>query len=495
MGTQQRARRVIPAVLVLTLVLKSQSGVPASGAGAADLAPSLAMSPCHIDGLAEEIRCGTLQVFEDRDRAAGRIIPIHVALLPALSRRAQPDPLFVMAGGPGQGARDLAPAAARFFRVIRQQRDIVLVDLRGTGASHPLTCGTSLDEVAQLGEADWAKMAVDCAAEIDADPRLYTHGPALADLNDVRQRLGYHRVNLWRGSWGTRASLLFALRYPDATRTVTLDGAAALTLAFPRTASADAQRALGRLLARCAADGDCQRAFPDPHGLLRRFLDRFADGPVTVSLRHPRTHEPVRVALSLGVATDILRGALYAPRDAAIVLQLIQQSGNGDMAPLVAQSLRTASTTVDSMNLGATLAVLCSEDLPRRAADDFAADAAGSIFGTTYADAWQHRCGAWSAGPALGEAATATSRVPALILSGGADPITPPRAGDQMAAHFPRHRHVVVPEAAHNTSFSGCVPRLIAAFLATGHADDLDDGCVSRVTAQPFVLSSSGSRP
>jgi pimeloyl-ACP methyl ester carboxylesterase len=255
-------------------------------------ASTLRLSPCHVDSLTEEIFCGVHEVFEDRDRDSGRRIPLHVAVLPALRPDAEPDPLFLMAGGPGQGARELSPAAARDFRAGRRRRDTVLADLRGTGASAPLACGPSGDEIAALEEPDVARVARDCASAIDTAPRFYTHRHSLADLNEVRARLGYARINLWGGSWGTRASLLFALRYPDVTRTVVLDGAAALTMEFPRSASADAQAALDRVLDRCAADVECRKAFPAPRADLERFRQRFHDGTTIITIRHPRTHRP-----------------------------------------------------------------------------------------------------------------------------------------------------------------------------------------------------------
>jgi pimeloyl-ACP methyl ester carboxylesterase len=492
---KRRVSHLLLPILALAASIESVSLGPLPLAAQAPAAAGLELSPCHIDGLAEEILCGTHTVFEDRDRSAGRTIPIHVAVLPSLRRPAEADPLFLMHGGPGQGARALAQTAARFFRGVRRQRDIVLVDLRGTGKSSPLACDTSGDEIAALEDADFARMARDCAAMLDADPRLYTHHNSLADLDEIRQRLGYQRINLWGGSWGTRASLLYALRYPESTRSVVLDGAAALTMEFPRFASPDAQAALDRLVERCAADADCHQTFPDARAEIDRFLARFTNGQVTVALRHPRTHTPETVTLSMGLAADALRGALYTPRDAASVLHLVRQAANGDFAPLLAQFMRTSSVTTDDMALGATFSVLCSEDLPRVAGGDVSGPARGSIFGTTYADIWTIRCAAWKAGPALDEPAGATSQVPALILSGGDDPVTPPRAGELMAKHFTNARHIVVPRAAHNTSFSGCVPDLIARFIADAGGEALDPACVNDIVGWPFVLSTSGSRP
>jgi pimeloyl-ACP methyl ester carboxylesterase len=488
-------RWLVAAAAVGMTTVESVTLSPLATASAEPPLSSISLTPCHIDLLAEQVLCGVHQVFVDREHNRGARVPIHIAVLPALRRRVEPDPLVLMAGGPGQGARGLAPAAARYFREIRRHRHIVLVDLRGTGQSGPLRCGAPGDEIAFLEEEDASALARQCLEEIDGDPRFYTHRESLADLNEVRAALGYDRINLWGGSWGTRAALLFALRYPEATRTVILDGAVALTLGFPRTASADAQAALVRLIDRCREDAECRTAFPDPQAEIDRFLRRFSAGAVTATIRHPRTHALESVTLSRGVATDIIRGALYTPRDASAVLYLIKQAAENDIAPLLAQLVRTASVTTDDMALGATMSVLCSEDLPSAATIDFAAEAAGSVFGTTYADVWRARCAAWRAGPPLGEPVTMTSEAPALILSGGHDPVTPPRAGELMARHFPRHRHVVVPNAAHNASFSGCVPRLIAAFLADGHGDGLDEACTRRVEWPPFVVGTAGTHP
>ena len=491
-----RFRRWLAAVAVAGMTtVESVSLSPLPAASAEPQRSSISLAPCHIDLLAEQVLCGVHEVFADRERNSGARVPIHVAVLPALRRRIEPDPLFLMAGGPGQGARGLAPLAARHFREIRRHRDIVLVDLRGTGASSPLQCGAPGDEVALVKEEDAAALARQCLQEIAGDPRFYTHRESLADLNEVRAALGYRRINLWGGSWGTRAALLFALRYPEATRTVILDGAVALGMGFPKTASADAQAALDRLIARCREDASCRTTFPDPRAEIDRFFQRFSGGKAAFTIRHPRTHAPASGTLSQGVAADIIRGALYTPRDAAAVLYLIRQAADGDFAPLLAQMVRTASATTDDMALGATMAVLCSEDVPSVTAIDFAAEAAGSVFGTTYADVWRARCAAWRAGPPLPESATVTSQVPALILSGGADPVTPPRAGELMTQHFTRHRHVVVPNAAHNASFSGCVPRLIATFLADGLGDGLDAACTGRVAWPAFVEGTAGAQP
>jgi pimeloyl-ACP methyl ester carboxylesterase len=457
--------------------------------------PGLALAPCHLDGLAEGVLCGVHQVFENRATNTGRQIDIHVAVLPALRRGTEPDPLLVFAGGPGQGARGFAAVAARFFRAIRRHRDIVLIDLRGTGASSPLKCPKAGDEIDELDTAGPRAAIAACLATLPGDPRFYTHQESLADVDDIRQRLGIERVNLWGGSWGTRAALLYAARFPNAVRSAVLDGAVPLDLDFPQTASADAQRALTLLLDTCRSHQDCRQRFPDPEGDLAAIDRQLQGGPVRASIRHPRTGKPASIDLTRDVAFDILRGALYVPRDAAAVLPIVQAAARGDWGPLVTQFLRTASVSTDDMALGATLSVLCSEDLPLSDGVDFGAGARGSLFGTGYANVWRERCQLWPRGAPLSVDRHVRVDAPALILSGLHDPVTPPRTGEAMARHFVRSWHVVVPAAAHNASFTGCVPELIEQFIADGHGDGLDTACVTSAAWPPIAMTTAGTLP
>jgi pimeloyl-ACP methyl ester carboxylesterase len=383
---------------------------------------------------------------------------------------------------------------AQSLRLVRRVRDIVFVDLRGTGASSPLKCLDLEDELSALGQGrdvflgDGAR----CAAELDADPRFYTHRSALADLDEIRARLGYVQINLWGGSWGTRAALIYALGYPTAVRRVILDGAVGFDLAFPRTVATEAQRALDLLIERCASDSACDNAFPDAAESLRALLARLEAKPVTLRLPHPRTGEPADVTLTRDVVAEIVRVALYTPGDAARVLQLVHAAAAGNYAPLAAQHVHSAGFSTDTMALGATMAVLCSEDLPATADADFDADSHGTFVGPAYADGWAARCRDWPAGDAIAVDQSATSNAPALILSGANDPITPPTAGEGIARWFPSHEHVVVPGAAHNTSFNGCVPDVIARFL---DGAPIDASCVTDLTMPAIVTNFTGGRP
>jgi pimeloyl-ACP methyl ester carboxylesterase len=454
--------------------------------------PPLELKPCHIDRLPEEILCGVHTVFEDRQAGTGAQIPIHVAVLPPLRRAIEPDPLFILSGGPGQGARLLAVAAARYFKQVRRTRAIVLVDLRGTGSSGALKCLDATDELSRLDQgADvYLGSGAACLAELGGDPRHYTHTDALADLDEIRRQLGYTRVNLWGGSWGTRAALLYALTYPDAVRSVVLDGAVALNLDFPNPVATNAQRAMDLLVERCAADAACARAFPDPHAELRRVLDSLTPAR-RVTIRHPRTGADATLVVSRDTVAELARVALYTTTDAARLFQTIRHAAHGDFGPLAAQYVQSARTSTDDMALGATMAILCSEDLQVPHQTIVRDETTATFVGDSYADAWRRRCRGWPVGPPIAFDRAAASAAHALILSGLNDPVTPPSAGEAMARHFTNATHIVVPGAAHNASFTGCVPKLIASFLESRLEPD-DVACVKDVPLPPIVANDAG---
>lgn len=460
-------------------------------AGCAAPLGRLPLTPCHLDGLSEEVLCGTERVPEDRAVPQGATIDIHVAVLPALRREAAPDPLFILAGGPGQGARSYAPVVARAFADVRRTRDIVLVDLRGTGASNPLRCPEDPDPLTPLiTPLDHARDAARCLAHLDPDPRLYTHVHALADLDQVRARLGYDDVNLWGGSWGTRSALLYALAYPASVRRVVLDGAVPLSQHFPEAVVPLTERAWSLLVDSCLADAGCRQTHSTIRADVARVLAQLRGAPARVAVDHPITGKRVQATLTADGVSEMMRSAMYTPADATRLFQAVTHAANGDFGPLLAQALRVAASSTDTMAAGQTMSILCSEDVPApghlRQVDQT------STLGSGYVDAWVARCAAWPRGDRVAVEDDATSRAPALILSGHHDPVTPPGSGEAMGRHFPSHRHLVVPGAAHNTSFRGCVPKLIAEFLDGADPAALDSACVERSQWPGFVLRDTG---
>src|SRR5262245_51021019 len=170
--------------------------------------PAIALADCRLPGVDVAARCAELEVWEDRAAKSGRRISLHVAIVPARVRSKEPDPVFVIAGGPGQGAISLASQVMPLFTRLNDTRDVVFLDQRGTGKSNPLNCEDNTQPMQALFEdALPERLVVRCLAQLQGDPRQYTTPVAIADMEEVRAALGYPRLNLWAGSYGTRVAL------------------------------------------------------------------------------------------------------------------------------------------------------------------------------------------------------------------------------------------------------------------------------------------------
>jgi len=213
------------------------------------------LKPCTGDDTPVDAYCGSLSVYENRATKQGRQIDLNIVVLPALRADAEPDPLVFLAGGPGQGAAKMAKTVREMYRQVLTDRDIVLVDQRGTGKSNPLNCEQEDDSLKafELTDADAVAMVKKCMAGYDADLTQYTTTIAMDDLDDVRAFLGYEKINIYGGSYGTRAGLVYLRQHGDRVRTAVLDGVAPTNMRLPLFFPRDLQRALDLLVADCAA--------------------------------------------------------------------------------------------------------------------------------------------------------------------------------------------------------------------------------------------------
>jgi pimeloyl-ACP methyl ester carboxylesterase len=480
---------------VLVAVAGCQSGEPTPRP------PSLALAPCPPADNIEDGLCGTWDVFEDRDAGTGRRIALRVVVLPALSNDTAPDPLFILAGGPGQAASELTEVVRVPFRQVNRARDLVFVDQRGTGESNPLTCelgGDAPDDTLLLDpmsdELLRARVLEElraCVASLDADPRFYTTPLAMDDLDEVRQALGYDTINLWGGSYGTRAGLVYLRRHPDRVRTAILDGVAPVAMKLPLYMGMDAARALDLLLEDCAADAGCNAAYPDLTEELQTLLETLEQGPVRQTLAHPRTGRPTEVVVSRTSLASSVRAPLYSP-DLAVVLPLaISSAARGDYGPLSAMGVGFAGDA--SLYTGMFLSVVCSEDVPAITVSDRALAEAEPLFGTSLLDSFAALCGAWPRGALpVGYDEPIASDRPVLLLSGLLDPVTPPRWAESVEGPLVNATHITVPGVGHGTMGAGCVPDLMAEFIEQGSAETLDVDCVDRIQRPRFFDSTLG---
>jgi pimeloyl-ACP methyl ester carboxylesterase len=479
----------------LRILLAVLSLVAAAACREAPPPRALVLSPCTLSGVDGETLCARYRVFENRAAGSGRTLDLHVVVLPALARPAVPDPVFLLAGGPGQSITKAAPALP-FLSRLRRQRDIVLVDQRGTGESGPLRCDQPDDPAAGLPTTDEPpsrQEIEECLAGLDADPRFYTTDLAMADLDDVRRALGYERVNLWGGSYGTRAALVYMKMFPDRVRSAVLDGVAPYANRLPAYFPRDADRALQILLADCAAAGECASAFPDLEAVLRRVHARLSASPARVTLREPLTGRYKQATVSAQTLMATIHGALYYSEIAAMIPFMVRQADAGDFGPL--EAIRSAGASKEfarSMSVGLFLSVVCAEDAPFVAPVELQSPSLFSAHSRRIVEA----CRFWPRGTVPGDLREPViSEIPTLLLSGALDPVTPPQWAEEAAKGLSRSRHIVVPGVAHIASNASCVPRLIDTFVVTPDPAALDASCVNVVRRPPFVVSEAGTRP
>lgn len=478
-------RRLFTSLLLLAL---------AASVGCA-LAPDgerVRYEPCDLPGL-EEARCGTLSVPEDRGDPEGRTIEVHFAVLPARGA-GEAGPLFFLAGGPGASALGGAAWFAHDWDSLRERHDFVFVDQRGTGRSHPLECdlfGPPEDLEAYLGDFLPLDAVRRCLADLGdaADPRFYTTGHFVADLDEVRRALGYERINLYGLSYGTRVGLELMRRHPESVRAAVLHGLAPpddpVPLGFPRAA----QGALDGVLADCAAEPACRAAFPDLEARTEALFARLEEGPARVEIVHPATGEPVTVPLSRDLAAEAVRYLLYSAARAALLPAILWQVSEGDLAPLAEFALFSRRFLVAG-GTGLYLSVTCAEDLPFVDEAEALRLAEGTFLGAYRYVQQRDACRLWPRGDIPEDfRQPVRSGEPALLVSGARDPVTPPAHGERVAAGLARGHHLVVPGAGHDLQGlvgGECVRDLIAGFLAAGSPDGLDDGCLSEVRRTAF---------
>ncbi len=487
---------VLALPLVLALALASTLG--AAAAHAAELAD------CHVEGLRNSVLCGSIRRPLDPRQPARTTIVVRYVVVPAMARRKLADPVFLLAGGPGQSAISVAAATLPIFARLNNRRDIVFVDQRGTGASAPLQC-PDVDEDALAEQADAERQyqrAMACKAALlklpyiasESDLGLFTTTLAVQDLDAVREALGADKVDLVGASYGTRVALEYQRQFPTRIRRSVLDGVAPPDMALPAAASPDNQAALDALFAACAGEPACAKDHPE---LRRRFAELLRSLPKTVKVPDATTGRDEEIVLGRDMLLGAVRSALYVPAFAAALPTAIDAAARGDFAGLAGLNAAFSSGKSTKVAIGMHLSVVCAEDTPLIARS---ADAPGADFGDAFARYYTRLCAGWPRGdvPAAFYV-IAKSASPTLVLSGGIDPATPPRHGERVArALGPMARHVVVANAGHGVLGIGCVRDVLYRFIDAvddSEALAVDSGCAANVPRPPAFVPIAGRSP
>ena len=475
--------------LALLLTLQSSSAVRQNG-------PKLVLTDCPIQGLPGKAKCGTFGVYENRATKKGRMITLRVVLLQATGDKREPDPLVYFSGGPGSAASEDAGGIAQAFPKILAHHDMLFVDQRGTGGSHPLDCKfyDPADLQTYLGYFFPLEEVKKCREQLEAnsDLKLYLTTIAADDMDEIRAALGYERLNLLGGSYGTRAALTYLKRHPKHVRTAILQGVSPTDHFLPGDFPLQTERALQGVLSECVADKVCSEAFPKIKEEAQSVLAQLVKGPVEVEIEKPKSNERVKLKLSRDLAAEAIRYMLYNPVSAGRVPLIIHLASQGNYVPLTHAALEYRANLVSSGSNGMYLSVTCAEDLPWIKPGEGERMAANTFLGDYRLRQQREACALWPRAELERDyQQPVKSDVPVLILTGQWDPVTPPSNGERVAKSLSNSLHIIVPSGAHGLDgLEGmdCIDNMIVDFVERGTTKDLDTTCVRNIHRKGFAL-------
>jgi pimeloyl-ACP methyl ester carboxylesterase len=431
------------------------------------------LSPCEVSSV--PARCGQMSVYENRATGAGRTIELQITVVPATSTPRQPDPIFWLAGGPGDAATESAANVVQFLGAANLFRDLVFVDQRGTGGSNQLFCPQSPDELRA------------CLSTLDADGRAYTTAWAMDDLDDVRSALGYRTVNLIGGSYGVTAAQVYLQRHPSRVRSATMLSGTPLDVPIFERFPASSQQAMDRIFARCAADDACHAAFPDPVADLRAVTARLDRGPVDLPATDPTTNRPAqfrREDLAAGLHA-LLRDTQTAP----LLPLILHAAAAGDWQTVLDVAPPTSPDDSPGWRVMG-LTILCHE--PWAVLRPARTDAARSYLGYVDVRAMtvpENICAVVPRPePAALYGPSVPVAVPTLWLNGDADPQDPPENLVGLHHFYPTSEIVIMPGQAHSYAGTDCLRTIITTFVRTASTAGLESECMAETLAPSFRL-------
>jgi pimeloyl-ACP methyl ester carboxylesterase len=452
------------------------------------------LKPCKVPGVEEEVLCGKMPVWENRAKKAGRKIDLNMVVLPAQNANPAPDPVFYITGGPGYGST-ASVELAQFLADVRRDHDFVLLDQRGTGASNPLKCdlpGSEQDLQGLVRELFPMAVLRACQPKLaaQADLTQYTTAIAMDDLDEVREWLGYERINLFGGSYGTRAALAYMRQHPEHVRSAVLAGVMIMDAKMPLYHARKAQESIDKLFDDCAKEESCRTAFPNLRQDLAAVIARLDKGPVRQTVKHPKTGQPVELSISRGAFTTTLRAMQYSPFLSLRIPLYVHRAAQGDYGPMILGTIQ--DRTDPDWAIGLYLSITCAEDVARIDPKEVPALIEGTYQGDDRIRQQVEACSFWPRAEVPESFFEPVRSVaPTLIVTGWFDPATPPEWATETGSYLPNSTNVVIRDASHGPgglSNVGCYAKLIGDFLINGTAIGLDTSCTKEMKRPPFLL-------
>ncbi len=458
--------------------------------------------PCFLSGSAGNgslhAQCAEWQRPLDPDNPDGETITLFVAKLPSTAVDPAPDAFTVINGGPGGSSIDMMVDMGGILRPFTRERDVIVIDQRGTGRSTPLTCETMTDTTEDADLERVIELTQECLENLSHDPRFFTTSVAVKDLDVLRETLGYETLSVYGVSYGSRVAQHYARQFPDTTRAVVIDGVVPPTEVLGAQIALFSQNTLDSVFARCAETPACNEQFPNAARDFETVAERLRNDTIPLNIQHPVTGIPTDIEVSYGHLAILVRLALYAPPSSALIPLIVHEAANNEnYLPIAANALRMIHQLTDSISYGMHNAVMCTEDAPffDDSTVDFEAMAA-TYLGEDMYKTLKAMCEVWPAGVMDANIKDIlTSDIPTLVLSGEFDPITPPVFGEAVMPTLSNATHIIAPGQGHGVFPQGCLPRLVLEFVETPDPAAIDASCTDFLGTHPFFINLMGPPP
>jgi pimeloyl-ACP methyl ester carboxylesterase len=467
--------------------------VTPTATAAAQRTSSIKLGNCSIGFT--RAKCGTYRVYENRSTMSGRQINLKIAVLPATGSaatgdRVEPDPLFYFAGGPGGAATAVAPMLKTELAELNKTRDIVLIDQRGTGGSNLLMCPTPEKPFDVTDAEALSAYAQSCLKGLDADPRWYTTRAYVDDVNEVRQALGYDKINISGGSYGGTVVQVYLQQHPETVRTALINNSTLIDYPIFEHIADSSQRAFDLVMARCAKDEKCHAAFPDPKADLDAAFAHLEKQPVETTVWDPAISQPISVtpAILAGVIHEMLMGADSAAKLPRLLHRAVTQDDWDAVAEVYLNRILPQQRA--SAGLVMYAVIRCSEPWAMGRVAEVERNGQQSYTGQIsleQAKSIAQTCALLpKSEPAALYGPTQKSDVPVLVLNAEEDPQNPPENVAKTAEVYPNSKVLFEPYRGHYTVNWVCLAKVYQEFIELGNVNDLKADCLSKVRPYAF---------
>lgn len=492
--TRQHSGKLSRSIISLSALMLAM-GSAATWASDDSVKPTESANTCYVEGVSDRLNCGFVTVPENPNKPDGKQIQVHYVVLPAVKNVNHEEALLAIAGGPGQSAIDNAAGFDSMLNKVRQQRDILLIDQRGTGRSNVLNCDAGPQSPLSFDDdnVDTLAEAQKCRDQFpDTDVTQYGSLNAVQDFEAVRAHLGYKKLHLYGISYGTRMAQLYMRLYPEHLATVTLDGIVPMQQSVLEIGSA-IERGFDLLFKDCQETAACHAEFPELKAEFDQVVAKLGQGPVMEPVHDPVTGEKTLLTMTRAKFYGAIRMALYQTNVRALVPHAIHQAAKGNYQPLL--GLFALTTDGAGMAMGMHASVVCGEDI-HRITPAMREQAKTSYVGKTMLESLEASCSVWKVPPVDANfSEPIKSDIPTLLLSGEIDPATPPSWGELAMEKLTNAKHFVAPYATHGVAYQSCANNLVAELVRTGSVKDLDGECLKKDVRRSFYLNASSVEP